>query len=164
MPRHPKMTTPITRDDLREELAKHPTRDDLRAELAKHPTRDDLRAELAKHPTRDELRAELAKHPTRDELREALAEHPTHAQLDTALEGWATAILGSTDRKFAEVIAEMRAIRDELRDEMRGMRIELSTDRARHVRASDEQHRSELAIVDEKYADLPERVAALEKR
>jgi hypothetical protein len=51
--------TPVTRDQLREELARYPTHEDLRQELARYPTRDELK---------ETLRQELARYPTRDEL------------------------------------------------------------------------------------------------
>lgn len=51
--------TPVTRDQLREELARYPTHEDLREELARYPTRDELK---------ETLRQELARYPTRDEL------------------------------------------------------------------------------------------------
>ena len=51
----PEMDAPVTRRELREELANLPTRE----ELAKYPTRDDLRQELANYPTRKELHEAL---------------------------------------------------------------------------------------------------------
>lgn len=71
------MTAPVTRADLREELAKYPTREELKAELkaelAKYATREELKAELAKYATREDLKAELANYSTREELKEELA-------------------------------------------------------------------------------------------
>lgn len=54
----------VTREELREELARYPTREELR---------ETLREELTRYPTREELREELARIPTREELREGLA-------------------------------------------------------------------------------------------
>ena len=42
------------------------------------------------------------------------------------------------------------------------MRIDLHEDLSRGTLAAGEEHRRELAVIDEKYADLPARVAALE--
>ena len=53
----------VTREELREELARYPTREELRKTL---------RQELARYPTREELREELARIPTREELCEGL--------------------------------------------------------------------------------------------
>jgi hypothetical protein len=50
---------PVTRDQLREELARYPTREDLREELARYPTREELK---------ETLRHELARFLTRDEF------------------------------------------------------------------------------------------------
>jgi len=51
--------TPVTRAQLREELARYPTRDDLREELARYPTREELKEtltqELARFATKDDL-------------------------------------------------------------------------------------------------------------
>jgi len=46
---------PVTRDELREELARYPTREDLREELARYPTREELKEELARFVTREDV-------------------------------------------------------------------------------------------------------------
>ena len=113
------------------------THGELKAELKKFKA--ELREELV---TKVELREVLSNYPTKADLREALANHPTHADL----EGWGSAIMVQMDRRFAD------------------MQLWISRELARQFKSSDEAYRAELAIIDEKYADLPDRVTALEAK
>jgi len=65
-----------------------------------------------------------------------------------------------------ELYAAVGALRSDIHAvirEMRTMRIELTTDLTRHVVAMTDDLRGETRAVDERYADLPDRVATLEK-
>ncbi|HWO25577.1 MAG TPA: hypothetical protein VNO30_42850 [Kofleriaceae bacterium] len=107
----------------------HVIRDDLRGEM--HAIREDLRGEM--HVIRDELRGEM--HAIRDELRGEM-----HVIRD-------------------ELRGEMHVIRDELRGEMRTMKTDLIREMgvaSMHVaNVMMEQIRSLVAVVEEKYQDLP---------
>ncbi len=161
------MSHPVTRVELREELATYPTRAELREELATYPTREELREtlreELATYPTREELREtlreELAKYPTREELRETLrgelAKYPTREELHHELAGFATKadleLWGSAimERTSAEIRTEVRAIK---------------TDVQQVVQAALEQFQSYVRTSTEPYQDLPGRVTRLEAK
>jgi len=91
-------------------------------------------------------KADLDKFATKAELREEVAKLVTKAEHRETLEIWAGALIAR--------IEELT----------RMIRIDLPGELARHVRAATEAHRAELAVIDEKYADLPERVAALEAK
>jgi hypothetical protein len=150
----------VTRRELREELARYPTKDDLREELARYPTKDDLREqlqkELARYATKDdlvaaknELRAELA---SKDDLRRV--EH----RFETTSQNMLQILLREMDRRDARMVAEFAAIRGEIAD----MRGSLHSELAQHTRAIEESTRAQLRVLDDKYADLPSRVSALE--
>ncbi len=144
--------TPVTRDQLREELARYPTHEDLREELARYPTRDELketlRQELARYPTRDELketlRQELARYPTRDELKETLRQELARYPSRDELADFMRAIVLQHDRTLASID---------------GLRVDI----ARSARAAAEEHRRELGVLDDRYRDLPDRVTTLER-
>ena len=114
------------------------TKDDLLA------LKQELKRDLDNRPTK----ADLANHPTKADLKAALENYPTKADLKAAFEGWAAALAAT--------------LRSEFRAEMQAMRVELNKDLARHVNAANESMRTQLAAVDDKYAELPGRVAALE--
>ena len=103
------------------------------------------RAEL-----REELRQELAKHPTRVELEKVLETLATKADLErfatkADLERFATKLdLERFEARFREFEARLFA------------------ELARHSLASRESMSTEVAVVDDKYKDLPERVTRLE--
>ena len=97
----PDMDAPVTRRELREELAKLPSREDL----AKHPTREDL----AKHPTREELR---------EVLREEFANYPTRTELHETLGIWAAEL----ERRISAEMARLFGAYDErMRDYTRAL-------------------------------------------
>jgi crotonobetainyl-CoA:carnitine CoA-transferase CaiB-like acyl-CoA transferase len=131
--------TPVTRDQLREELARYPTRDELK---------ESLREELARYPTRDELketlRQELARYPTRDELKETLRQELARFV---------------TRDEFAELMRTMALQHDRLLASIDGLRVDI----ARSARAAAEEHRRELGVLDDRYRALPDRVTAVER-
>jgi hypothetical protein len=137
---------PVTRAQLREELARYPTREELKAELSRFATKDELGqlvqtvAEqhdvlVAKH---DVL---VAKHDTLTAKHDTLAaKHDTLAErLDT---------LAERLDQFIQLSAERH---EELLREIAGS-----------ARAAAEEHRRELGVLDDRYRDLPARVTTLE--
>ena len=83
-----------------------------------HPvTRRELREELANHPTRQELREELANHPTRQELHEALAVWA--GALEERIVTGVTAQI--TAHTTAEIARHMTASEERIRADMRAM-------------------------------------------
>jgi len=105
---------------------------------------------MAKPVTRGELREELAKHPTREEfrttLREELAKYATKQDLET----WGHALYDKIDRVKVELRTELGT---EIREQI-----------AHFVKAVEESTRKWFTAFDDKYKDLPERVAKLEAR
>lgn len=104
-------------------------------------TRGILRAELTK-----ELNAKLADYPTRAELKAELAHYPTKQYLAEALEAWANTIITL------------------LRGEMRELQKESSRDIANAVKVAIEENRRNLPFLDDKYKDLPPRMAKAEAK
>ena len=64
---HSDMSSPVTRGELREELAALEQRLEQKFEQ-KFVTKDDLRLELQNYPTKEDLRNELAKYATKQDL------------------------------------------------------------------------------------------------
>jgi hypothetical protein len=134
----------VTRDILRQELARYPTREELT---------ETLRQELARYPTREELREELARYMTRDEF--AMWMHTVaqqHELLVTAI-----ADLGEATK------AGFQALAAELRQEMKAGHEALFVEIGRAAQVAAEEHRRELGVLDDRYRDLPPRVTALER-
>lgn len=105
-----------------------------RADLA--ATRDDLRSEISDVRSElKELRCEM--HGMRDELR---------SEMPMMGEALTTTILTETGRMLGAMEQRLRV------------------DLQRAVQASGEHHRHELGVVDDKYDDLPGRVARLEHK
>lgn len=88
VPDPPDMSHPVTRAELREELASYPTREELR---------ETLRTELASYPTRAELR---------ETLRTELAAYATKADLEV----WAGAIIARTDEHLERRLDERLSV------------------------------------------------------
>ena len=109
------MTTaehPITRSELREELARYPTKAELREELSRYATKADLQEELARYATKADLRAELDRalqnYVTKADLIEGLARYASKAELREELARYAT------KADLAEVKTEVVELRAEL--------------------------------------------------
>jgi hypothetical protein len=136
-------TRGVTKAELKAELANHPTKDELKAELANYATKQDLaimRAELVAELASKRDLIDMAER-LRGEFRADLAQ-----QIDTLR------------REFSEDLARnTNAIVDTLRRE-------LSNDRAQQTNAILEDMRRIIGVVDDKYADLPARVTALEEQ
>jgi ribosomal protein S17E len=132
------MSTPVTRGELREELAsfeqrlepKFVTKAELREELARSEQRLEQKFEH-KFVTKQDLRNELASYPTKEDLRNELAKYATKQDLDS----WGGALL---ERITVEI--------------------------GRAVRAAMESARISVNAVDDQYRDLPARVARLEAK
>lgn len=88
--------------------------------------------------TRDQLREELANHPTKTELREELAKVATKDDLAT----WA----GALEHRFHLALQAQ------------------SADLAQHINAILAHARGEIAVLDDKDKDLPDRVTRLEAK
>jgi hypothetical protein len=90
---------------------------------------------------------------TRGELREELGK--LEQKLDQKLGLWGGAL--------CEFIAKnTAALREQLREDVVGVERRLSAELARHAKANAEDLAARIAVVDDKYKDLPGRVAALE--
>ena len=151
----------------KEELANHPTKADLKQELSNHPTKADLKQELEHE--RIGMRQFIAS--CFDGWADALTKNITQTlrrELNEDMQRMRVEFRADMDKMRVDLRADMKQMRVEMRAEisadMQRMRVELNEDLARHVNASDESMRTQIAAVDEKYADLPERVTALEKR
>jgi len=138
VPRTPKMSTPVTRQELRTELA------DLEARVNGKFEAVDRRFEAI------EIRLDRCATRTDLEIWAGALEQRLEQRLDqrftTAI---ATAIAASEQRLFAA---------------LEGVAQRLSSELASHTRAIEESMRSAVAAVDDKYPDLPRRVAALEHK
>jgi len=163
MPENPDMAHLATRDELQLAIAPLATRDELQLAIAPLATRDELQLAIAPLATRDELQLAIAPLATRDELRLAtlatrdelrLATLATRDEIrlardeirvlehriDAKFDVWLGAILAKIDERDVRMYAEL----------------------ARHTHAIEEGLTGRVAVVDEKYADLPARVTALE--
>lgn len=117
------------------------THQELRAELAHVPTKAELKAELERYATKADLKAELERYATKADLKAELERFATKADLErfatkVDLEVWGGALL-----------ARIEAMSGEL---------------ARHTQAVLESLSGQVRVIDEKYADLPDRVTRLE--
>jgi hypothetical protein len=95
----------------------------------------------------------------------------THGQLHAALEIWGGALLAAINDLRGEMRAMRLELRNEigasehrLRNEMQGTEQRLLAEMARHASANQESMSAQVAVVDQKYADLPARVTRLETR
>jgi hypothetical protein len=139
----------ITKTDLEAAIAPLATKDALRTAVAPLATKAELeplatKAALEPLATKAELYAAIAPLATKDELRAAVAPLatkaelvplPTRVEMHAALEAWAY--------RLREIINQ---------------------DIARHIGAAMEQMQVWISTLDEKYADLPGRVSAIEAR
>lgn len=121
------------------------TQAQLQKTLEPYPTKKELQEELGKalepYPTREELRQE---YPTKEDLRQALEAYPTRAE---------------TNLKFDILAAAIAALSAKLD----AFPILFAAELARHVNAANEEMRTQVAAVDDKYEDLPGRVTVLEQ-
>ena len=113
------------------------TRREFREEVAKLATKDELREAVAKLATKDELREAVATLATKEELRAAVANLVTKEELREGLEIWAGALEARLETKLGAMLA-------------------------RHTAAILEALTTQIGVVDDKYKDLPPRVARLE--
>jgi hypothetical protein len=132
----------VTRKILREELANYPTKDDLRQELANYATKDDLRNELERFATKEDL----GRFATKEDL-ERFATKEDLAKLDHKV-----------DTHFGALLDRLLSLESFVRSFARTLPAEFE----RRARAISEDVRIWVKVVDEKYADLPARVAQLE--
>jgi hypothetical protein len=86
-------------------------------------------------------------------LDQKLAPYPTRVEFHQTLEAWANRIIDLMTERM-----------DAVRQEMRSMRITLDLDLANHVKSANEEMRQQVSVIDDKYADLPARVTALETK
>ena len=143
------MSAPVTRGELREELTV------VREEIAH--LRTEARGEFAfvRGEARDEFKL----------VREEISQLRTEARAN--LEIWGGALLARIEARFDQCatrdeLADTRKEIVELRKEMLAMEQRLGIDLARHVKAIQESLSVQVSVVDEKYADLPDRVTRLE--
>jgi hypothetical protein len=135
------MSTPVTRDELRAEIAALATK----AEIAPLATKAEItplatKAEVAQLATKAELRAEIALLATKAEIA------PLATKVE--LELWGGALL-------ARLEGALRASLDAFEHR-------LLADLARHTRATFESMSTQISVIDEKYNALPPRVSRLE--
>jgi hypothetical protein len=102
---------------------------------------------------------------TRGEMRAELE------RLEQKLEMWGGALLARIDSgeqrlKAGEqrLIERMKAGEQRLIERIDSSERRLLTELARHTRASYEEMSTQISVIDEKYADLPPRVALLERK
>ena len=151
----PEMSLPVTRAELRDELR------EFRKELEKnHPTHEDLRRELSRFATKDDL--EIWGGAIRSELRAEIKE------LDQSLRAEIKELDQSLRAEIKELDqslrAEMKVLDQSLRAEMKAMARALQAEMARLLRARIEQFQTSIGIFDERYRDLPPRVARVEAK
>ncbi len=85
----------------------------------------------------------------------------TRRELHEALDLWAGAIISRMDAQFASHTAQMTAQMTALIEASEARQL---GELARHVQASEERLRVYIGALDDKYKDLPPRVAALERK
>jgi hypothetical protein len=165
------MSTPVTRDELRSEIAPLATKAEIaplatkaelraeiaplatKAEIALLATKAELRAAIALLATKAELRAAIAPLATKVELRAAIAPLATKAEIaqlatKVELELWGGALL-----------ARLEGV---LRARFDAFEHRVLADLARHTNAAFESMSTHMSVIDEKYNDLPPRVSRLE--
>lgn len=81
----------------------------------------------------------------------------TRRELHEALDLWAGAILSQMSAQFAQADARFAAMEQRISQR-------LSEEMSRHIRASEENTRTLIAALDDKYRDLPPRVTRLETK
>jgi hypothetical protein len=138
----PNLSAPITRGELREELALFRetlvSKSEFEATVAKLATKAELREAIA---------GAIAPLATKAELREAIAGAIAPLATKVELELWG----GALDAKISN-----------LDEAIRSMPERLAVENARHFAVIYEAVRRDISVVDEKYADLPRRVTDLE--
>ncbi|HEU4726578.1 MAG TPA: hypothetical protein VFT22_01765 [Kofleriaceae bacterium] len=160
------MSSPVTREELVEEIAPLATR----AEIAPLATRVELEEAVAKLATKPELEEAVAKLATKAELEEAVAKLATKAELEEAvaklatkveLEIWGGALLArieSSERRLSDRIVV------QMTEQTKRLEQRLHTELAQHANALYESLSALVTVIDDKYADVPARVTRLEAR
>ncbi|HEY0993797.1 MAG TPA: hypothetical protein VGD80_42370 [Kofleriaceae bacterium] len=154
------MSTPVTRGELKDELA---------------ALRKEFREETAPLATKAELREAIAPLATKAELREAIQKAIAPLATKAELEIWGGALLAriqSTEQGLKEHIKTteqglkelIKATEQGLKELIKATEKQLQTDLARHAGVLQEWMSSMITAYDDKYADLPGRVKALETR
>jgi hypothetical protein len=107
-----------------------------------------------------------AEYVTKPQLDEALAAQDQ--RFDAKLEKLEAKLDVKLERLEAKLDAKLDAklgvFGNAILDRMDRLKTELSAELASHIKASQEYVAAQIKVVDEKYADLPGRVAALEAR
>ncbi len=103
-------------------------------------TRREFRAEIAKLATKEDLE----RYPTKEDLQRELERFVTKDEFHAGLETWAGALEARLEAKFDAKFALLHA------------------DLARHTQAIIEAFTTQIGVIDDKYKDLPPRVARLE--
>lgn len=120
---------------------------------------------LTKQEFLDGIERSLARYPTTEDVKRMMFESIEQALVPYAtkrdLELWGHALREAFDAQFKATNARFDAAIAALPDKIAA---QLSIELARHVQASNEEMRTQVAAVDDKYADLPERVTRLEAR
>lgn len=121
------------------------------------PGPDEMERPVTRRELREELDEELAKLKTelRVEFREEFA-----TKVD--LQNMTRLLLREMETREHRMLDRMDTMFTALRGDMATMRLELSGELAQYTRAVEESTRAQIAALDDKYADLPRRVTALE--
>ena len=143
------MSTPVTRGELKEELA---------------ALRKEFREETALLATKAELREAIAPLATKAELHEAIQEAIAPLATKAELETWGGALLARIQSSEQGLMELIKTTEQGLKELIRATEKQLQTDLARHAGALQEWMSSMITAYDDKYADLPGRVKALETR
>ena len=153
---------PVTRAELRSELEPFATRAELRSELEPFATKAELRSELERFATKADL-AELALRldafATKADLAELalrLDAFATKADLSERLESFAALFMRATQQQLDTAATATRQHIDAVAER-------LSAEIARASLAGGEQTRREIGVLDDRYRDLPGRMALLER-
>ena len=130
-------------------------------------TRADLKGELARYPTKADLKADIQQvQVSVEELRvssKADLDRNTRALME-GIEGVRRDLTAEIHSVRADLTTEIHNVRTEMRTGFASVRTEVATDVARHANRIIEEITARITVVDDKYADLPERVSRLEAR
>jgi hypothetical protein len=125
-------------------------------------TRGELRAELAQLEIRLEQKLEeKLEQKLEEKLEQKLEQRLAHLATKAELETWGGALLARIDgieQRFNGI--EQRF--DGFEQRFDGFEQRLLTELARHTRAISESMSMQISVIDERYADLPPRVSRLE--
>jgi hypothetical protein len=125
------------------------TRRQLRDELLRFVPRQEVLEEIERFGSewRGELLEEIRRHPIRPHIAEEFARFRAEFEIDIKTE------------RTVDIAHALAFVAERMEEMEKRLTIEI----ARAARAGAEEHRREVGVIDEKYRDLPGRVAVLER-